>query len=57
MTCNLASMNSGAPAWVITVNVTAKTTTPGGTYVNTATVSGSPNDPTPANNTVNNNNT
>ena len=57
VTCNLATMNSGAPAWVITVNVTVKTTTPGGTYVNTATVSGSPNDPTPANNTVNNNNT
>ena len=57
VTCTLASMNSGAAAWVITVNVTAKTTTPGGTYVNTATVSGSPNDPTPANNTVNNNNT
>ena len=57
MTCTLASMSSGAAAWVITVNVTAKTTTPGGTYVNTATVSASTNDPTPANNTVNNNNT
>ncbi|MGH2595871.1 MAG: DUF7507 domain-containing protein [Actinomycetota bacterium] len=57
VTCTLASMVSGAPAWVITVNVTAKTTTPGGTYVNTATVSASTNDPTPANNTVNNNNT
>jgi uncharacterized repeat protein (TIGR01451 family) len=57
VTCTLATMNSGAPAWVITVNVTVKITTPGGTYVNTATVSGSPNDPTPANNTVNNNNT
>ena len=38
------------------MNVTA-VTTPGGTYVNTATVSSSTNDPTPANNTVNNNNT
>ena len=58
VTCTLASMASGAPAWVITVNVTVKLTTPGGTYVNTATVSASsPNDPTPANNTVNNNNT
>ena len=58
VTCTLASMASGAPAWVITVNVTANTTTPGGTYVNTATVSAaSPNDPTPANNTANNNNT
>ena len=58
VTCTLASMASGAPAWVITVNVTAKTTTPGGTYVNTATVSAaSPNDPAPANNTANNNNT
>ncbi len=57
VTCTLASMSSGAAAWVITVNVTVKTTTPGGTYTNTATVSGSPNDPTPANNTVNNVNT
>ena len=58
VTCTLASMASGAPAWVITVNVTVKLTTPGGTYVNTATVNAtSPNDPTPANNTVNNNNT
>ena len=58
VTCTLASMASGAPAWVITVNVTAKTTTPGGTYVNTATVSAaSPNDPALANNTANNNNT
>ena len=58
VTCTLASMDSGAPAWVITVNVTVKLTTPGGTYVNTATVTASsPNDPTPANNTVNNNNT
>ena len=57
VTCTLASMISGAPAWVITVNVTVKITTPGGTYVNTATVSASTNDPTPANNTVNNNNT
>ena len=55
VTCTLASMASGAPAWVITVNVTVKLTTQGGTYVNTATVSAaSPNDPTPANNTVNN---
>ncbi len=50
-------MASGAASWVITLNVTVKTTTPGGTYVNTATVSASTNDPTPANNTVNNNNT
>ena len=57
VTCTLASMNSGAAAWVITVNVTVKVTTPGGTYVNTATVSRSTNQPTPANNTVNNNNT
>ncbi len=58
VTCTLASMASGAPAWVITVNVTVKLTTPGGTYVNTATVNASsPNDPTPANNTVNNSNT
>ena len=57
VTCNLASMNSGAPAWVITVNVTVKATTVGGTYVNTATVSATEADPTPANNTANDNNT
>ena len=58
VTCTLASMASGAPAWVITVNVTVNASTPGGTYVNTATVSASsPNDPVLANNTVNNNNT
>ena len=51
-------MASGAAAWVITINVTVKTTTPGGTYVNTATVNAaSPNDPALANNTVNNSNT
>ncbi|MEO8424081.1 MAG: hypothetical protein ABI595_09240, partial [Actinomycetota bacterium] len=57
VTCNRASFLFGAAAWVITVNVTVKTTTPGGTYVNTATVSATENDPTPANNTVNRNNT
>ena len=58
VTCTLASMASAAPAWVITVNVTVKLTTPGGTYVNTATVNASsPNDPALANNTVNNSNT
>ena len=58
VTCTLASMASAAPAWVITINVTVKLTTPGGTYVNTATVNASsPNDPALANNTVNNNNT
>ena len=57
VTCNLAAFASGAAAWVITVNVTVKATTVGGTYVNTATVSATEADPTPANNTVNNNNT
>ena len=57
VTCNLASMNSGAPAWVITVNVTVKATTVGGAYVNTATVSATEADPTPANNTANDTNT
>ena len=53
VTCTLASMSSGAPAWVITVNVTANANTPGGIYTNTATVSGAENDPTPGNNTAN----
>ena len=57
VTCTLATMNSGAAAWVITVNVNVKVTTPGGTYTNTATVSSSTNDPTPANNTANQNTT
>ena len=50
-------MNSGAPAWVITVNVTVNGHAVGGTYVNTATVSAAEADPTPANNTANDNNT
>ena len=57
VTCNLAAFASGAAAWVITVNVTVKATTVGGTYVNTATVSATEADPTPANNTANDNNT
>ena len=57
VTCTLAVVASGAAAWVITVNVTVKATTLGGTYVNTATVSATEADPTPANNTANDNNT
>ena len=42
---------------MITINVTVKATTVGGTYVNTATVSATEADPTPANNTANDTNT
>ena len=42
---------------MITINVTVNAATPGGTYVNTATVSATETDPAPANNTANNSNT
>ena len=50
-------MASGAPAWVITVNVTVNASTPGGTDVNTATVSAFAERPRPREQQVNNNKT
>ena len=57
VTCTRPTYASGAAPWVITINVTVNAATPGGTYVNTATVSATEADPTPANNTANDNNT
>ncbi len=57
VTCTRPAFARGAAAWVITINVTVNAATPGGTYVNTATVSATETDPTPANNTANDSNT